>query len=88
MAFSEHLKTRVVSVYSRGNTTMCEVAETSNVSLEFVHNVVLVVDSSAGLPTRIPQAYMDGDGYSIQSTRYLFEMIEIDPSTHLDELER
>ena len=40
MAFSEDLKTRVVSVYSQGNTTMGEVAETSNVSLEFIHNVV------------------------------------------------
>ena len=40
MTFSEDLKTRVVSFYSQGGMTMREVAETFNVSLGLVHNVV------------------------------------------------
>jgi len=40
MTFTEDLETRVVSVYSQGNTTMREVAEAFNVSLGFVHNAV------------------------------------------------
>ena len=84
MTFSEDLKTRVVSVYSQGNMTMCEVAKTFNVSLGFVHNVV-TCHRWFGQVTNL-RAY--SDGYSIQSTRYLFEMIEIDPSTYSDKLKR
>ena len=47
---------------------------------------LLVIDSSARPPSRIPQAHTDDDGYSMQSTCYPFKMIETDISTCLDEL--
>ena len=40
MAFSEDLKIGVVSLYSQGDMTMREVAQTFDISLGFVHNVV------------------------------------------------
>jgi transposase len=40
MTFSEDLKVRVAGLYSQGNVSMREVAETFNISLGSVYSVV------------------------------------------------
>lgn len=88
MTFSEDLRARVVTLYSQGDITMREVAETFNVSLGFVHSVV-TLHRQFGQVTNPDTPGPRGRQRVLDAIDVLFiqEMIETDLSIYLDELQ-
>lgn len=88
MTFSDDLRVRVVNLYSQGGTTMREVAETLNVSLGFVHNVV-ACHQQFGQVTNPHTPGPHGRPWVLNTVNMLFlqEVIKVNPSIYLDELQ-
>lgn len=88
MTFSEDLKVRVANVYSQGDMTMREVAETFDVSLGFVHNVV-TCRRQFGQVTNPHTLDTRGRQRKLNTIDLLFirEVIKAEPSIYLDELQ-
>ncbi|KAF9778349.1 hypothetical protein BJ322DRAFT_982616, partial [Thelephora terrestris] len=86
--FSEDLKARVANLYSQGDMTMREVAETFNVSLGFVHNIV-TYHGQFGQVTNPHTSGSHGRQRTLDTIDMIFirEVIKAEPSLYLDEIQ-
>ena len=88
MTLSKDLKKRVVHLYSQGDVTMCEVAETFDVSLGFIHNIV-ACHRQFGQVTNLHTPGPHGCPQILNAIDTLFiqEVIKANQSIYLDKLQ-